>query len=103
MYVAGQVAKNAQGTLVAPRDTAAQAAVIYANLDAILREAGAEPSYVVKVTTYLAEDADATAAAEARLAFFGQHRPPHTGIVVGLPEGVQLEVEVVVIFPDVAS
>jgi len=100
VFVAGQVAKDEHGVLIGPGDTAAQVAVIYDNLDKILREAGAKREYVIKVTTFLVEGADAVVAGEARLAFFGDHRPPHTGIIVGLPEGVQLEVEVVVAFPE---
>lgn len=103
MFVAGQVAKDEHGVLVSPGDTEAQVAVIYDNLDKILREAGAKREYVIKVTTFLVAGADAAVAGAARLAFFGEHRPPHTGIIVGLPEGVQLEVEAVVAFPESAT
>lgn len=101
MYVAGQVARDIDGVLVAPGDAARQAAQVYANLSAVLEAAGARPEHVVKVTTYLVDAADGAAATEARLAFFGDHRPPHTGLVVaalGAPE-VRIEVEVVVVFP----
>jgi 2-iminobutanoate/2-iminopropanoate deaminase len=99
VYVAGQVARDAAGDLVGPHDAAAQAAQVYANLGAVLTAAGARPDHVVKVTTYLVDPADGAAATAARLAFFGTHRPPHTGLVVaalGGPE-VRLEVEVVAV------
>jgi 2-iminobutanoate/2-iminopropanoate deaminase len=99
LYVAGQVARDAAGDLVGPHDAAAQAAQVYANLGAVLTAAGARPDHVVKVTTYLVDPADGAAATAARLAFFGTHRPPHTGLVVaalGGPE-VRLEVEVVAV------
>jgi len=101
MYVAGQVARDVDGVLVAPGDIALQAAQVYGNLAAVLEAAAARPDYVVKVTTYLVDAEDAAAATEARVAFFGRHRPPHTGLVVaalGAPE-VRIEVEVVVVFP----
>lgn len=101
MYVAGQVARDVDGVLVAPGDAAGQAAQVYANLAAVLEAAGARPEHVVKVTTYLVDAADGAAATEARLAYFRDHRPPHTGLVVaalGAPE-VRIEVEVIVVFP----
>jgi 2-iminobutanoate/2-iminopropanoate deaminase len=101
LYVAGQVARDAAGALVGPNDAAAQARQVYANLGAVLAAAGAGPEHVVKVTTYLVDRDDGAAATDARLAFFGRHRPPHTGLVVaalGTPE-VRLEVEVIAVLP----
>ncbi len=100
-YVAGQVAKDADGVLVGPGDAAAQAAQVYRNIDAILRHIGARPEQVVKITTYLVDPADSAAVGAARKAFFGAHRPPHTGLIVaalGGPE-VKVEVELVVYTP----
>ncbi len=99
LYVAGQVARNAEGTLVGPDDAAAQAEVVFANLGAVLAAAGAKPEYVVKVTTYLVDPADGAAVGRSRTAFFGDHRPPHTGLIVRLGAGVKVEVEVVAVFP----
>lgn len=101
LYVAGQVARDASGALVGPNDAEAQARQVYANLGAVLAAAGAGPEHVVKVTTYLVDGRDGAAASAARLAFFGDHRPPHTGLVVaalGGPE-VRLEVEVIAVLP----
>lgn len=103
LYIAGQVAKDEHGTLIAPGDTLAQAKAVYENLGQILDAAGARPEYVVKVTTYLAQGADGAAASEVRFAFFGDHRPPHTGLTVGLSDGVQIEVEAIAVFPNEAS
>lgn len=104
-YVAGQVSKDRNGLLVGPGDAAAQAAQVYSNIDAILRHIGATPEQVVKITTYLVDPADAAAVGAARKTFFGDHRPPHTGLIVaalGGPE-VKLEVEIVVYLPQAAS
>jgi 2-iminobutanoate/2-iminopropanoate deaminase len=97
LYVAGQVARDASGDLVAPGDAAGQARQVYVNLARVLEAAGVGPEHVVKVTTYLVDGADGAAVTAERLRFFGDHRPPHTGLVVaalGGPE-VRLEVEVV--------
>jgi 2-iminobutanoate/2-iminopropanoate deaminase len=99
LYVAGQVARGVDGALVAPGDAAAQAEVVFANLGAVLAAAGAKPEYVVKVTTYLVDAEDGAAVGRARQAFFGEHRPPHTGLIVRLGAGVKVEVEVVAVFP----
>lgn len=101
LYVAGQVARDESGRLVAPGDAAAQAQQVFHNLDVVLRTAGAKPEYVVKITTYLVDPADGAAVAKARQAYFGEHKPPHTGLIVkalGSPE-VRLEVEVIAVFP----
>ena len=104
-YVAGQVSKDRNGTLIGPGDAAAQAAQVYGNIDAILRHIGATPEQVVKITTYLIDPADSAAAGAERKKFFGDHRPPHTGLIVaalGGPE-VKLEVEIVVYMPKASS
>lgn len=99
LYIAGQVARDEAGELVGPGDAVLQARQVYENLGKVLEAAGARPEHVVKVTTYLVDAADGAAAAAARVDFFGEHRPPHTGLIVkalGGPE-VRLEVESVAV------
>jgi 2-iminobutanoate/2-iminopropanoate deaminase len=100
-FVAGQIAKDAHGNWVGLGDAGAQARQVYANLGHILHGIGAAPRDVVKVNTIMVDRADREAITAARLAFFGGHRPPHTGVVVtglGSPE-VRVEVEIVVYLP----
>lgn len=102
IYVAGQVARDAQGILVAPDDAVGQARQVFENLRAILKAGGADWNNVVKVTTFLVDRADASGVAAVRQEYFGDHRPPHTGLIVaglGAPE-VRLEVEVIVVLPE---
>lgn len=102
IWVAGQVARDAEGQVVGPYDAAAQARQVYGNLDRVLEAAGAERSQVVKVTTFLVDRADSPAVGAVRLEYFGEHRPPHTGLIVaglGGPE-VRVEVEVVAVLPE---
>ena len=102
LYVAGQVARDADGVLVAPGDAAGQAQQVFHNLGVVLNAAGADWRNVVKVTTYLVDRNDAAAVSAVRLAHFGEHRPPHTGLIVaglGSPD-VRLEVEVIAVLED---
>ena len=102
IYVAGQVARDVHGVLVAPGDAAGQAKQVFENLSKILTASGADWSNVVKVTTYLVDRDDSPTVTAVRQEYFGEHRPPHTGLIVaglGAPE-VRLEVEVIVVLPE---
>ena len=99
VYIAGQVARGADGALVAPGDAAGQARQVFANLERVLQSAGADWSNVVKITTFLVDPADSATVSAIRQEMFGEHRPPHTGLIVaglGGPE-VKLEVEVIAV------
>ena len=78
-------------------DAGAQAEQVYRNIGRILAHMGAGPEHVVKITTMMVDREDRDAVTAARLAFFGDHRPPHTGMIIqglGSPE-VRVEVEVI--------
>jgi enamine deaminase RidA (YjgF/YER057c/UK114 family) len=101
VFVAGQVARDENGAWVGPGDAGAQAAQVYRNIGRILEHVGATPRDVVKITTMMVDRDDRDAVTAARLDFFGDHRPPHTGMIIaglGSPE-VRVEVEVVVYLP----
>ena len=101
VFIAGQIAKDEQGTWVGLGDAGAQARQVYRNIGRCLAAVGATPQDVVKIHTILVDRADRDAVTAERLAFFGDHRPPHTGIIVvglGSPE-VRVEVEVVAYLP----
>lgn len=102
LYVAGQVARDEHGNLVGAGDTVAQARQVYKNLGRVLAAAGADWSHVVKITTYLVDRADSQVVSAVRFEHFGDHRPPHTGVIVaglGSPE-VRVEVEVIAVLPE---
>ncbi len=100
VYVAGQIAKDETGAWVGVGDAGAQALQVYRNIGRCLASVGASARDVVKINTILVDRADREAVTAARLTFFGDHRPPHTGIVAGLgsPE-VRVEVEVIAYVP----
>lgn len=102
LYVAGQVARDESGNVVAPDNAAEQAKVVMTNLERILRAAGGDWGHVVKMTTYLVDRADSPAVAKVRLGAMGGHRPPHTGMVVaglGSPD-FKLEIEMIAVLPE---
>ena len=99
IFVAGQVAKDIDGKLIAPDDAAGQAVAVFESLRRVLAHAGATPQDVVKMTTYLVDRADSKTVTAERFRFLGDHRPPHTGVIIaglGAPE-VRLEVEVIAV------
>jgi enamine deaminase RidA (YjgF/YER057c/UK114 family) len=101
VFVAGQVARDEHGNWVGLGDAGAQARQVYVNIGRCLASVGARPHDVVKINTILVDRADRDAVTGARLAFFGDHRPPHTGIIItglGSPE-VRVEVEVIAYLP----
>lgn len=105
LFVAGQIAKDEAGDWVGLGDAGAQARQVYRNIGRILAHFGAGPENVVKITTFLVDRADRDAITEARLAFFGDHRPPHSGLVIaglGSPE-VRVEVEVIAHIPQAGT
>lgn len=100
-YLAGQVARDSAGHWVGIGDAGAQAAQVYANIGRILAHIGARPQDVVKIMVFLTDRADSAAVSAERKKFFGDHRPPHSGIIIGglgSPE-VKVEVEVIVYLP----
>lgn len=101
IYVAGQVARDENGEWVGLGDAGKQAKQVYRNIGRILAHMGAGPGNVIKINAILVDRGDRDAVTKARLDFFGDHRPPHTGIVVaglGSPE-VKIEVEVIAYLP----
>jgi enamine deaminase RidA (YjgF/YER057c/UK114 family) len=84
VFVAGQVAEDGKGELVASGDLAGQARQAFANLGRALAAAGARPEQVTKLTIYVVGHRpeylpDISA---ARVAVFGDHKPADT--IVGV-------------------
>ncbi|MBM6581863.1 RidA family protein [Microvirga sp. BT689] len=103
VFVAGQVARDENNQWVGVGDAGQQAAQVYRNIGRILAHFGANPADVVKINTIMTDRNDRDAVTAERLKFFGDHRPPHTGIIVnglGSPE-VKVEVEVIAYCPQV--
>jgi enamine deaminase RidA (YjgF/YER057c/UK114 family) len=84
VFVAGQVADDAQGNVVSPGDLAAQARRAFANVARALAAAGAGPERVTKITIYVVgyRRDYLPDISEARIAAFGDHKPADT--IVGV-------------------
>src|SRR5215472_3563952 len=80
VFVAGQVAQDSDGNVVAPGDLAGQARQTFANVGRALAAAGARPNQVTKITTYIVGYSPEYRAlvADPRAALFGDHRPAST-------------------------
>jgi 2-iminobutanoate/2-iminopropanoate deaminase len=100
LSISGQVADGPDGQLVGGDDAGLQARQALANIDALLEAAGASKTDVVKVGVYLTDMADRAAVGEARVEYFGDHKPAATLFAVaGLvsPE-LKVEIEVTAVF-----
>ena len=98
LFTAGQIALDpATGDIVGTGDVVAQTERVFANLHAILTEAGADWSSVVKTTVFLQEMADFPKVNEVYARVMGHSRPARSTVAVaGLPRGVLVEIEAVV-------
>ena len=101
VFVAGQVADDAQGNLVGPGDLAAQARQAFGNVGRSLAAAGAGPEQVTKITIYVVHHRPEYLPdiSEARMAVFGDHKPADTlvGVETLAEPGYLIEVEAVAV------
>jgi len=95
VFVSGMLPVRPDGT----RETgsaAAQTAQALANMEAVLREAGAAPDTVLKTTVYVADISLWDEVNAAYAAFFGDHRPARSVVPVKeLHFGFLVEIEAV--------
>jgi len=95
VFVAGQVADNAEG------DLATQARLAFANVGRCLAAAGARPDQVARITIYVVnltvEDLPIISA--GRIAVFGDHKPADTllGVQTLAEPGYLIEVEAIAV------
>ncbi|KUL33002.1 RidA family protein [Actinoplanes awajinensis] len=102
LTLAGQVAVDDAGAVVAPGDTGAQATRIFEIIGGLLAAHGAGFGDVLHVRTYMMDLADLPAYAAVRRRIFPADPPASTTVQVSglfLP-GLTLEVEVVAAAPD---
>ncbi len=101
VYTAGQIALDPESMQVVEGDVAVQTERVMRNLQAVLAEAGAGLSTVVKTTVFLRDMADFTAMNEVYARFFGDHAPARSTVqAAGLPRGVAVEIEVIAALRD---
>ncbi len=79
LFVAGQTSRDLQGNTVGIGDCRAQTRQIMENIGKILRDAGATFDNIVKITMFLTDLKDHSAALEVRSEFFGDNKPASAG------------------------
>jgi 2-iminobutanoate/2-iminopropanoate deaminase len=96
VFTAGQIALDPATMQIVEGDVRAQAEQVMKNLTAVLTEAGASWSSVVKTTIFLRDMADFQAVNEVYGRALGESRPARSTVAVaGLPRDVRVEIEVV--------
>ncbi len=96
VYIAGQVAVDAIGNVVAPGDVVGQASRAFANVRSAVTAAGGTVADIVKVTWYVVgyRPEMLPALAQARRDIFGDHEPASTLVGVAALANPQYLVEV---------
>lgn len=101
VFIAGQVAEDAEGNLVGVGDLAAQARQAFANVGRALAAAGARPEHVAKITIWVVQHHAEYLPyiSEARMAVFGDHKPADAliGVQALAEPGYLIEVEAIAV------
>lgn len=97
LFTSGQVPLDPVNGNVCGTEIVEQATRALENLQAIVREAGADLNKVVKTTCFVADMVDFAAFNQVYARFFGDHKPARSCVAVKqLPKGVLVEVEAIV-------
>ena len=97
IYIAGQLARDAEGNIVGPGDMRVQLEQTFKNLDACLKAAGATWADVVKTNTFVTNYQAFSQCSDVRMRYFGVGNPTSTTIQIsGLaqPEAM-VEIEMI--------
>ena len=98
LYCSGQIPLDpATGVMVGDGDVAAETRQVLSNLEAVLAEAGAKPSDVVRTTVFLADLADFQTVNGIYAEVFGEGVSPARACVqvAALPKGARVEIDCV--------
>ena len=96
VFTAGQIPLNPATMQLEEGDIAAQTERVMTNLRAILENAGASMSSVVKTTVFLLDMNDFAAMNEVYGAHFGDHKPARSTVQAArLPRDVRVEIEAI--------
>src|SRR5215470_3308989 len=99
IYIAGQLARDAEGNIVGPGDMRAQLEQTFKNLGACLEAAGATWADVVKTNTYVTDYEEFAKHREVRMRHFGVAVPTSTTIQISRlaqPEAM-VEIEMIAV------
>jgi 2-iminobutanoate/2-iminopropanoate deaminase len=100
IYTSGQIALDPKTGTVVEGDFEAQARRVFANLKAVLQEAGSGFSHVLKATVYLTDLANFQTLNSVYAEAFGEHKPARTTVEVSaLPKGGLVEIDLIALLP----
>jgi enamine deaminase RidA (YjgF/YER057c/UK114 family) len=94
LYIAGQVARDNEGNVLAPGDIRTQTRQVFQNLRQVLQAAGGDLQNLLKMTTYLTRLEDLPAVVEERSRIFPGELPASTLIIVTRLAQPELLIEV---------
>jgi enamine deaminase RidA (YjgF/YER057c/UK114 family)/quinol monooxygenase YgiN len=97
VYIAGQVALDAQGRVVGVGDLAAQTRQVFANLDVALKAAGATFASVVKTNYYMRDASQVAVVRDIRSKYFTKELPASTLVEVPRLANADFLIEIEVI------
>lgn len=97
VYTSGQIALRPDGSMV-ENDVVLQTEQVFANLRAVLNEAGSSLENVVKVMAFVADIEDFTTVNEIYAKAFGEHKPARSLVAAKtLPKNALVEIEVIAV------
>ncbi|MDY4576066.1 MAG: RidA family protein [Intestinibacter sp.] len=98
LFISGQVPFNPETMEVVEGDVKAQTAQSLKNLQAILKEAGADFSNVVKTTVFIKDMNEFGQINEVYAEYFGDNKPARACVEVArLPKDVKVEIELIAV------
>ena len=98
VFTAGQIPLTPDGELLDDASIAAQTEQALDNLVAVLDEAGASPTDVLKTTVFLADIDDFEEMNETYAGYFDESPPARSAVEAGgLPKGAGVEIEAVAV------
>lgn len=96
-YSSGQIPLNPEGLMV-EGSIEEQTHQVFANLKAVLEEAGSSLSQVVKTTVFIKDMNDFVVLNEIYAKHFGDHKPARSTVEVArLPKDAKVEIEVIAV------
>lgn len=98
LYISGQLPINPQAGKIEVTDIASQTEQVFANISAILKEAGYTFTDVVKSTVFLSDMADFAGMNEVYKKYYASECPARSAFAVkGLPLGALVEIETIAV------
>lgn len=100
VFIAGQVALDAENQVIAPGDAKAQTTAALERVEVILEEAGATLQDIATATVFITDLEHFGPFNEAWAEKFGDHRPARATVIAGLLiEGLVVEIQATAVRP----